>query len=530
MSTKRGPLAVGDRFLKYTIRGLLGTGGHAWVYHGHDEFLDVEVAIKILHRPGGVTSDMLRRGQGEAKLLYRLKHENIVSVLDAGITNDGLLYIVMELLQGETLRRVLLKKGRLSVNDALALFAKVADGVEAAHSFGAIHRDLKPENIFVLADSEPKVLDFGIAKVVDAAGWTTEKDVIHGTVLYMAPEQLRGEKATAASDVYALGLMLFEVLHGHHPLLLKNKSPTIKELSWMQLSVKPPRLDELDSRVPRHVARLVERMMLKLPAHRPASMKECAQAIGACLTRLATDTPYADTPSPGEGRQETAPLVVTDRINDTEPVDGTPFDASVTLPRVPVAGRPSPVDAVRPAREVQAVGAGTVSPVTAAVTRTAPQRSDRGFDEGQRRRMLQVAVASCVVGAALGGVYVVLTSRPAALRNAGARSALAAAAVSRETAAGVHAPRTVTATGPSATKGPSATTALASGAATSATIQAPFDSAAPTAPPAARKPKRHSLPLTKSADPVATENDATSAEPKPTEQHHLADINVPILE
>jgi eukaryotic-like serine/threonine-protein kinase len=423
---KAGPLKVGGRFLKYSIQRLLGTGGHAWVYQGHDPFLDVEVAIKILHRPGGVTNDMLRRGQVEAKLLYRLKHEHIVNVLDAGITDDGLLYIVMELLHGDTLRRLLVRKGRLPLEEVLPLFAKITDGVEAAHAFGAIHRDLKPENIIVHHDGEPKVLDFGIAKVVDAAGWTTEKDVIHGTVLYMSPEQLHGEKATARSDVYALGLILFETLYGRHPLLLKNQRPTVQELTWMQLSMKPPRVDEIDSTIPRHVARLIERMILKVPAHRVASMKECGQVIRECIATLASES--AGSPVLN---------VVTERIVDTERVAEPPFEPSITMPRNrPPAATLAVTDPLDPApRSAGPDGNGVASaafsegaaqkpaasarpptdrPVT---TNTSPPRAAAiagATDELPVGFMLRVLAASCVAGAALGGAYLFLTEPPPA--------------------------------------------------------------------------------------------------------------------
>jgi serine/threonine protein kinase len=419
LDSKEGPLKVGGRFLKYSIQRLLGTGGHAWVYQGNDPFLDVQVAIKILHRPGGVTNDMLRRGQVEAKLLYRLKHEYIVNVLDAGITDDGLLYIVMELVHGDTLRRLLLKKNRLALADTLSLFAKIADGVEAAHAFGAIHRDLKPENIIVHGDFEPKVLDFGIAKVVDAAGFTTEKDVIHGTVLYMAPEQLQGERATARSDVYALGLILFETLYGRHPLLLKNQRPTVHELTWMQLSVKPPRLDEIDGSIPRDVARLVERMILKVPAHRVATMSECGQVIRECMARMASEA--------------LPPLVnvVTERIVDTDR-DAPRFEVSNTLSgdrsagvastrtgpiapgRVSAPPSPRPGAVHRPTPrldELQAAAAPiSVPPVTTATPSTPSDAVERprlplGF-------LLRVLAASCVAGAAVGGVYLGLTGQP----------------------------------------------------------------------------------------------------------------------
>lgn len=518
MSTKQGPLHVGDRFLKYTIRALLGTGGHAWVYHGHDEFLDVEVAIKILHRPGGVTADMLRRGQAEAKLLYRLKHHNIVNVLDAGITSEGLLYIVMELLEGETLRRVFLKKGRLPMDEALALFGEIAEGVEAAHAFGAIHRDLKPENIFVLTELHPKVLDFGIAKVVDAAGWTTEKDVINGTVLYMAPEQLRGEKATAASDVYALGLMLFESLHGRHPLLLKNRSPTIKELTWMQLTMKPPSLDELDGAIPRHVARLVERMVLKVAAHRPASMRECAEAIRACQIRFTSSSP-----TPTDDTGAVALPNVTDRINDTERTEGTPFDASITLPRVPVAKSiasvPERFEPPRQAPRRSSMEPGTVRPVMAAVTRPPSRNPARGFNDDERRLMRQVLAASCVVGAALGGVYVVVTNRPSALHSAA-------------TPAEVWAPAPVTPVDapPVLQEPPPAATPSMSTDTPPRVAPPPVDAPAPLVTPVRRRPKRHDPPRTASESPLPKDSAVSTTGPKPAELRRITGDNFPILE
>jgi serine/threonine protein kinase len=313
---KHGPLEVGQKFLKYAIREQIGRGGHAWVYHGHDPFLDNEVAIKILHRHGGVTEDMLRRGQAEAKLLFRLKHPNIVEVQDAGISDQGLLYIVMELLRGKSLRDVLRERDRLPLREALELFLDITSGVEAAHAFGAIHRDLKPENVFIPAEGTCKILDFGIAKVVDAAGITTERDVLHGTILYISPEQLMGHRATPRSDLYALGLVLFEALHGRHPLLLKGGDPTVRELSLMQTGLRPPPLDELDANIPRHVARIVERLLLKSPKQRTQSTQELRAALTESLRRLGEDDRSAQ---PHERPS------VTDRIPMAHETERIPF-------------------------------------------------------------------------------------------------------------------------------------------------------------------------------------------------------------
>jgi serine/threonine-protein kinase len=339
-----GPLRLGERFLKYGIERLLGRGGHAWVYEGHDPFLERKVAVKVLHRPGGVTEDMLRRGRAEAKLLHRLKHPNIVDVFDAGMTESGVLYIVMELLAGTTLREVLRRRVRLPVREALRIFAAVADGVSAAHAAGAIHRDLKPENIVILDDGRAKVLDFGVAKLADSAGLTTEKDVIHGTMLYMSPEQLNGLRATARSDVYAVGLTLYESLAGRHPCLLKNQSPTIRELAVIQTSVRPPFVDELVSSIPRHVARLCDRAVTKVPAQRFASMSELRDALRESLDRCEKD---------GIGATEVferSASVAPGLHHDTERMNVPAFTAERTAPPVATAERRAPARGARGGR------------------------------------------------------------------------------------------------------------------------------------------------------------------------------------
>ena len=425
----KGPLQVGGKLLKYTIRGLLGRGGYAWVYDGYDAFLDVEVAIKVLHRPGGVTADMLRRGQAEAKFLYRLRHENVVEVLDAGITDAGL-YIVMELLRGPTVRLRLQKDGPMPLGQALPFFAQVCDGIGAAHAIKAIHRDIKPENLVVQPGNRAKVLDFGVVKVIDAVGGTTERDVVHGTVLYLSPEQLNGVTATPRSDVYALGLTLFEALYGKHPLLLRNEHPTQAELPWLQLTVTPPRLDKLDGRIPRDLGRLVERMLVKDPALRIASMQECAAELRACAASLTSSgiefVSSATEPSGvpvvrGLGNQ-------LDRDTDRE---GDAFDAAVTIPRtphaevtlngteriaprrlladVPVSTIERPGTNVRPriAAAVKArPSAGTVAPVTSAGQRQAR----RVLDSAPPRLILQWVAIAAFAGAVLGGVVLILTA------------------------------------------------------------------------------------------------------------------------
>jgi serine/threonine protein kinase len=281
-----GPLRIGETFLgKYEIRKFIGRGGFARVYHGINHFMGSHVAIKVIWRPGGVDKDAQRRGQAEAQILNQLRHENIVQIIDAGMT-DGLLYIVMELLDGRSLRELLLEHRRLSVEEVLALAAQIAGGVHAAHEIGVIHRDLKPENVYVRADNRVKVLDFGIAKLSGGASWTTQKGMAHGTAFYMSPEQIQDLPLTPASDMYSLGIIMYEALIGHHPIraLLPSASPNIWAVAHIVINKELPLLDAVDPRVPHAVAAVVKRAIHKEPKSRFGSMKEFAAALRECRT------------------------------------------------------------------------------------------------------------------------------------------------------------------------------------------------------------------------------------------------------
>jgi serine/threonine protein kinase len=281
----QGPLRIGDTYLsKYEIRALIGRGGNAHVYHGHDPFLGRDVAIKILHRAGGLTREMIYRGRTEARILVGLKHPNIVDVYDAGIDGDAL-YIIMERLLGRTFRDVLREQGRLEVIEVLELFAPIADAIELAHQKGVIHRDLKPENIFITPGNLPKVLDFGIAKIMDKDAFQTQRNMILGTGLYLSPEQLLGEAATRKSDIYALGLMGFEALLGRHACLLENRSLEPEVINYAQAFYKPKRLDKFDPLIPDYVAAMVHRAISKPPGQRFSTMKEVHQEICTSLSR-----------------------------------------------------------------------------------------------------------------------------------------------------------------------------------------------------------------------------------------------------
>ncbi len=280
-------LNVGDRFLtKYQIRGLIGRGGQATVYHGYDTFIDRDVAIKIMTDAFDSNREHSRRAQMEARVLCRLQHPNIVHVYDAGSTDSGAIYIIMELLKGRTLREVLRDVRQLTVYEALSLGAQIADGVNVAHRQQVIHRDLKPENIIVVDRNVIKVLDFGIAKFLTLTGMTTQRDTLRGTMWYISPEHVQGLGVTGRSDIYALGSILYEAICGTPPCLVGLQEISTPSVAWSQISRIPPQLDELVPEVPPHVGRLIHRMLAKDPTERPASMAEVAAALRSTCARL----------------------------------------------------------------------------------------------------------------------------------------------------------------------------------------------------------------------------------------------------
>lgn len=220
----------GRRVGPYRIVREIGEGGMARVYLGvrADDTFRREVAIKVVKR-GMDYEFILRRFRNERQILASLDHPNIARLLDGGTTDDGVPYFVMEYINGLPIDRHCDER-RLTIRERLELFRTVCAAVECAHRDGIVHRDIKPGNILVSDDGTPKLLDFGIAKVVDPEGWTGSADRTL-TVLrlmtpeYASPEQVRGEAVSAATDVYSLGVLLYELLTGHRPYRLRSRAP-----------------------------------------------------------------------------------------------------------------------------------------------------------------------------------------------------------------------------------------------------------------------------------------------------------------
>lgn len=273
------PLEPGQLFQGYLIQGILGTGATGTVYRAYDEALDRMVALKTIFNSVGTS--YRKRAAAEAKILARIRHPNVVPVYAGGVTDDlALVYIVMELVDGFVFRQVLRHLSPLTLPEGLNIGIQLCDGIEAAHRLDIVHRDLKPENIIVEPGNHLKIVDFGIAKFIDAPPDTiTGKFHLKGTPLYMSPEQCRGENASIQSDIYAIGLTLFEAFLGTHFIFLKNPSPVARDMYMAHMAQPVDPLDKLIPGFPRGVSEIVARAIAKDPRDR----WESARALGNAL-------------------------------------------------------------------------------------------------------------------------------------------------------------------------------------------------------------------------------------------------------
>jgi Tol biopolymer transport system component len=278
--------ALNRRVGPYHIQSVLGSGGMGEVYRAHDPRLGRDVALKVIHLAFATDEDRLRRFEQEARTAGKLNHPNILTVYDIGL-DQGSPYIVTELLEGEELR-ALLNQGVVPFRHALDYARQIAHGLAAAHAKGIVHRDLKPENIFITSDGRVKILDFGLVKLklpVSGAVLTnrqpvTEPGVILGTVGYMAPEQVRGQETDGCSDIFALGVILYEMLAGRRPFL--GESPV--EIMNAILKEEPPDLTEASSDIPHLLEKIVRRCLEKKPEHRFQSASDLGFALDAVPT------------------------------------------------------------------------------------------------------------------------------------------------------------------------------------------------------------------------------------------------------
>ncbi|MGD8244720.1 MAG: Stk1 family PASTA domain-containing Ser/Thr kinase [Anaerolineae bacterium] len=258
---------------RYRLLSCIGSGGMATVYIGVDMLLQRRVAVKILRERFANDPEFLERFQREARAAANLDHANIVTVHDVGKDGDRH-YIVMEYVDGHDLKTLIRQKGRLHVSEALEIAAQIAAGVGHAHKADVIHRDIKPQNVLVTPDGQAKVVDFGIARALSESG-LTDSNTVWGSPMYLAPEQAAGEPPTPASDVYSIGVVLYEMLAGTPPFHADN--PTA--LAMKHLREEPTPLAVHNPQVPPQLEWIVRKLLSKEPAARYRTAEQLAHVL-----------------------------------------------------------------------------------------------------------------------------------------------------------------------------------------------------------------------------------------------------------
>jgi eukaryotic-like serine/threonine-protein kinase len=267
---------------RYQVVDVLGGGGMALVYRARDEELDRPVAIKLLADNLAADEAFRKRFLREARLAAQLAHPNVVQVYDSGEA-DGRPYIVMEYVEGETLADLLSRRGRLPPSEAVELALQVCSGLEHAHQAGLVHRDIKPQNLLIREDGTVKIVDFGIARSARGTRLTETGSVL-GTAAYLAPEQAAGEEVTPAADVYAVGVVLYELLAGRTPHTAESLTQFL--VSGQTQSI--PELRELAPEVPAALEDVVMRCLARIPEYRPPSAGALAASLSATQGELPT--------------------------------------------------------------------------------------------------------------------------------------------------------------------------------------------------------------------------------------------------
>lgn len=342
-TTSQRPSESGGRMAgEYRLLRKLGEGAFGAVYEAEHPLLKRKAAVKVLHRLVDRQSDAVLRFVSEAQAVNQIKSRHIVDVFSFGKLNDGRHFYVMDLLDGEPLDRWLKRQGRLDVATALQLLTPIAGALDLAHGAGIVHRDLKPQNIFLAWDASgetvPKLLDFGMAKLLGDSQVHTVSGTPIGTPLYMSPEQARGAKVDRRSDVYALGVLAFEMLTGKLPII----GDTTVAVLMAHIMETPPRPSELCAEVSPLLDAPLLRMLAKNPEDRPesagdavAALREAARTAGERLTESALRLPKPEPQISGELQRGGEPDTLLD--------DVLPSDRPLERSRIGTARRPWPL-------------------------------------------------------------------------------------------------------------------------------------------------------------------------------------------
>jgi serine/threonine protein kinase len=356
---------IGQQFGNYRVLSLLGEGGMGAVYLAEHPGIGRRVAVKVLHKQFTGDEQLLGRLLNEARAANAIRHPNIIEILDSGMREDGVPYLVMELLEGESLGQRIRRAGRLAIEDTIAFTLQTASALGAAHKKGIVHRDLKPDNLFIIGTlgtggdesgrvtgevlaERMKVLDFGIAKLQmpqPGDSVKTRTGTLMGTPIYMSPEQCRGTKTVDhRSDVYSLGIIVYEMLVGQTPFV----SDGFGELVNMHLNVPPPSSRAQRPEISEQLDAIVLKMLAKNPEDRYPDMGSLTSAL-----RLAAGPPFSvhrsspDMANAPARRADSIPVtpgrpapaqVTTFRTGTGERIDLTPAPTSSSKGKLIAAG------------------------------------------------------------------------------------------------------------------------------------------------------------------------------------------------
>ena len=300
---------------RYRITARLARGGMATVYTAHDERLDRPVALKVMHPHLAESADFVTRFRREARAAARIIHPGVVAVFDQGVVH-GQGFLVMELVKGPNLRHLLRTQGTFTVRQALGYVREMLDALGAAHRVGVIHRDMKPENVLVPGEGPVKVVDFGLARAASEVSMSTTGNML-GTVAYMAPEIATTGSADARTDIYSVGIMLYEMLTGDVPW----SGDTAMQMAYHHVNDDVPSPSEKVEWLPREIDDLVGSLTARDPADRPSTAHDAVDLVSRVLTAV--------------------PAEILDRRADRP--DAPANDETLATSRIPVEGGTSPL-------------------------------------------------------------------------------------------------------------------------------------------------------------------------------------------
>ena len=310
---------------RYKIIKSIGEGGMANVYLAFDTILEREVAVKILRGDLAEDEKFVRRFQREANSASSLKHPNIVEVYDVG-EDDGKYFIVMEYINGKTLKSLIKKRGVLTLEEVIDIMLQLTSAVSCAHDSYIIHRDIKPQNVMILEDGRVKITDFGIAMALNNNELTQTNSVM-GSVHYLPPEQANGSRSTIKSDIYSLGILMFELLTGKLPF----KGENAVEIAIKQMREPIPSVKSISPDIPQSVENVVLKACAKNPKNRYDTAREMFEDIKTCMDPVRSDEKRIVYQYPENDLDETKVMPNLSRLNNhKDDVDETEEEVKET--------------------------------------------------------------------------------------------------------------------------------------------------------------------------------------------------------